>query len=57
MIVIGGGISSAFTYYKHSMYQAMQAFPYTETVKRVKIFVTEIEDVALLGASALVGKH
>ena len=29
------------------MYQAMQAFPYTETVKRVKIFVTEIEDVAL----------
>ena len=57
VIVIGGGISSAFTYYKHSMYQAMQAFPYTETVKRVKIFVTEIEDVALLGASALVGKH
>ena len=35
----------------------MQAFPYTETVKRVKIFVTEIEDVALLGASALVGKY
>lgn len=56
-IVIGGGIASAFAFYQHAMYKAMQTFPYAETVKRVKVFVTEVEDVALLGASALVGSR
>ena len=56
-IVIGGGIASAFTFYKDAMYKAIQTFPYGETVKRIKIFVNEVDDVALLGASALVGNH
>ena len=53
-IVIGGGIASAFSFYEPSMRRAMQSFPYAETVRRVKILVTRVEDVALLGASALV---
>ncbi len=53
-IVVGGGIASAFTYYESSMWKAMSGFPYQETVKRVKILVSQVEDAALLGASALV---
>lgn len=52
-IVLGGGISSAFTYYEEAMREAMLDFPYKESVKRVKILVSKVEDVALLGASAL----
>lgn len=55
-IVLGGGIASAFTFYEQAMLQSMQTFPYEETVKRVKILVSRVEDVALLGASALVKK-
>lgn len=53
-IIMGGGIASAFAYYESSMWEAMQTFPYAETVKRVKILVSQDEDAALLGASALV---
>lgn len=54
-IVIGGGIASAFAFYERSMRETMLTFPYAETVKRVKILVSQVEDVALLGASVLVG--
>lgn len=55
-IILGGGIASAFAFYEQSMNEAMLGFPYAETVKQVKILVSRIEDVALLGASALVDK-
>lgn len=53
-IIIGGGIASAFAYYESSMWEKIQTFPYPETVKKLKIIVSRKEDVALLGASALV---
>lgn len=53
-IIIGGGIASAYAYYETSMWEAIQTFPYAETVRRVKILVSLKEDAALLGASALV---
>lgn len=56
-IVLGGGIASALAFYEGAMRKAMLTFPYEETVKRVKVFATQIEDVALLGASALVGRY
>lgn len=53
-IIIGGGIASAFTFYETSMWRALSTFPYTETVKKIKIVASRIEDAALLGASALI---
>lgn len=55
-IIIGGGIASAFPLYEQAMNEILLGFPYKETVKQVKILVSRIEDVALLGASALAGK-
>jgi glucokinase len=35
------------------MYESMKNFPYPETIEKIKILVSEQEDIALLGASAL----
>lgn len=53
-IVIGGGISSAFPLFKKSMQQAMNDFPYQQTLNNIGISVCRNADIALLGASALV---
>lgn len=52
-IVIGGGIASAFSFYEPAMRRTMADFPYPETVKNIRILVSQVEDAALLGASAL----
>ena len=53
IIVLGGGISSAFNLYEKSMWKVINSFPYPETIKRLKVLVSDINDIALLGASAL----
>ena len=52
-IIIGGGIASAFPYFEKAMWEQLAQFPYPETVKRIKILTSSLEDAALLGASAL----
>ena len=53
-IVIGGSVSKAFDFFKTTMYESFNDFIYPESVKRLKIFVSENENIALLGAAALV---
>lgn len=53
-IILGGGISKAFSLFSGKMYETMDRFPYPETVRRLKILVSRREDIGLLGASALV---
>ncbi|MDR0510008.1 MAG: ROK family protein [Rikenellaceae bacterium] len=55
MIILGGSISNGFHLFSESMYAAMQAFPYPETLRRIRIALSEKECIALLGASALLG--
>jgi len=52
-IIIGGGIASAFKYYEQAMWEMLHTFPYQKTVKNLQIIVSQKEDAALLGASAL----
>lgn len=54
MIVIGGGISAAFSYYEAAMYASMSDFPYAETLKNLQIRITQKADISMLGASALI---
>lgn len=53
-IVIGGSVSKAFDFFKSTMYESLRDFIYPESVKRLKIFISENENIALLGAAALV---
>lgn len=53
-IIIGGGIAKSFDLFSKKMYATISKFPYPETIKRLKILVSQKEDINLLGASALV---
>lgn len=53
LIILGGSIRKAYPYFKESMYHEMQDFAYQNSLKSLKIEISELEDVAVLGAAAL----
>ncbi len=55
-IVLGGSISKAYSFFEEAMIKALNDFQYPETIKRLKIFKSKIDNIALLGAAALVKK-
>ena len=52
-VVLGGSVSKAFPYFAESMMAALNDFPFGESMKRLKIFRSQNENAALLGAAAL----
>lgn len=54
VIVLGGSISKAYPFFKDAMLASMQDFAYPVTLRRLKIFQSQREGIALLGAAALV---
>ncbi|MDR1746705.1 MAG: ROK family protein [Tannerella sp.] len=54
-IILGGSISKAYVFFSAKMYENMQDFLYPESVKNLKIHISEKKDIALLGASILAG--
>ncbi|MDO9254029.1 MAG: ROK family protein [Bacteroidales bacterium] len=53
-IVLGGSISKAYSFFEKSMKISMADFQFPETILKLKIMKTQIENIALLGAAALV---
>lgn len=54
MLVLGGGISRAFPYFKDSMKACLEkVFIYPETLKRLKIRQIDNDEIALIGAAYL----
>ncbi|WP_114748517.1 ROK family protein [Pleomorphovibrio marinus] len=53
-IIIGGSLAKAFEFFKESMEQTFTNFIYPESIKKLKILVSKNENIALLGAAALV---
>lgn len=52
-VVLGGSVSKAYPFFAESMNVALKDFPFSESMKRLKIFRSQNENVALLGAAAL----
>lgn len=52
-IVIGGSIAKASAFFKDSMLSAISDFAYLNSVKKIQFFLSENENIALLGAAAL----
>jgi glucokinase len=52
-ILLGGGITEAFPYFKDAMYQRLKEFPYQESVAKLHIAPSTLKDAALLGAAML----
>ena len=53
IIVLGGSVSKSFEFYKEAMWESINNFQYSTTVKKLKIEVSELDQVAILGAAAL----
>lgn len=56
-IVLGGSISKAYPLFKESMLETVKTFPYKAISDPLKIYVSQLEDVAILGAIALAESH
>jgi len=53
IIVLGGSASKALALFEPQMREAMSDFAYTQSLEKVKISVSELDQVAILGAAAL----
>lgn len=54
VIILGGSIASACPYFENSMKSVMADFQFPESLKKIKILRSQLENIALLGAAALV---
>ncbi|ADB42542.1 ROK family protein [Spirosoma linguale] len=54
VIILGGSIAKAYPFFRASMYESMADFAYPVTLRRLQIFQSQNENIALLGAAALV---
>lgn len=52
-VVIGGSIANAMPFFEEAMRDTFKDFPYQNTIERLKIYRSEVEDVAILGAAML----
>ena len=53
-IVLGGSIAKAYVYFEQAMHNTLSEFPYPESVRRLAILCSKLENIAILGAAALV---
>jgi len=53
IIILGGSVSKAFKFFEKSMWKSIEGFAYTKTKENIKIVVSEIENIAIIGAAAL----
>jgi glucokinase len=52
-IILGGSVSKSFRFFREAMWETFQTFAYSITKERLKIEVSETENIAILGAAAL----
>jgi glucokinase len=53
MIVLGGSVRKAFRFFEAAMWETIRSFAFPNSIKNLKITVSELEHVAILGAAAL----
>lgn len=53
IIILGGSVSMAFDYFKESMQDVLKDFPYRNSIKNLKIVLSNLSNVSILGAAAL----
>ncbi len=53
MIILGGSVKDAYRFFKKAMHTAMADFAYPKSLENLKIRISELDQVAVLGAAAL----
>jgi len=52
-IVLGGSVSGAFRFFEKTMREALRGYAYARARERLRVEVSDIENIAILGAAAL----
>ena len=52
-IILGGSVSKAYSFFEKSLWEQVKTLAYTSVVDNLKIEISEIQDIAVLGAAAL----
>jgi glucokinase len=52
-IVLGGSVRKAYRFFERAMWESVRGFAFSNSLKSLKIAVSELEHVAILGAAAL----
>ncbi len=53
IIILGGSVRKALRFFEQSMWESIESFTYSNSIKRLKIEVSELDHIAILGAAAL----
>lgn len=53
LILLGGSVSASYPYFQQAMWQEIKKLAYSKTVSRLRLEISELKDVALLGTAAL----
>lgn len=53
MIILGGSISKAYPLFQQTMWEGINTFAYQSALKHLRLEVSDLPDVAILGAAAL----
>lgn len=53
MIILGGHISKGFEFFKEPMWEKLNSFVYKQSIEKLKVEVSQQDDIAVLGAAAL----
>jgi glucokinase len=53
IIILGGSVSKSYKFFMNEMWKSVKNFTYSESVKKIKVEVSEMKHVAIIGAAAL----
>lgn len=53
LIILGGGVSKAYSLFEKSMWKQIKTFAYPRSVEKLAVKLSETKQIAVLGASAL----
>jgi glucokinase len=53
VIVLGGSVSKSYKFFEKGMWKSIKSFAYAKSVSKIKIEVSKIKHIAILGAAAL----
>ena len=53
LIILGGSVSKAFSFFEKTMWSSIREFPFQATAHDLKVEVSELENSGILGAAAL----
>lgn len=53
ILILGGSVSKAYRFFRQAMWESIKTFAYSLALKNIKIEVSRVRNIAILGAAAL----